>query len=72
VGTIVLFLQVQEIIKLPHVELVAPTYDINTTVRLVLLKSVSYLYAGISKKKEDCLISVNTSNQLQSFYRLTS
>jgi len=39
-----------KIIKLPHEELVAPTNDINTTALLILLTSVAYFYAGISKK----------------------
>ena len=79
IGTLFLFIFVSnwsgallpwKIIKLPHGELAAPTNDINTTVALALLTSVAYFYAGISKK--DWLILVNTSNQLQSFYQLTS
>lgn len=79
IGTLFLFIFVSnwsgallpwKIIKLPHGELAAPTNDINTTVALALLTSVAYFYAGISKK--DWPILVNTSNQRQSFYRLTS
>ena len=36
--------------KLPNGELAAPTNDINTTVALALLTSISYFYAGIRKK----------------------
>jgi F-type H+-transporting ATPase subunit a len=39
-----------KIIELPNGELAAPTNDINTTVALALLTSISYFYAGISKK----------------------
>ena len=39
-----------KIIKLPEGELAAPTNDINTTVALALLTSLSYFYAGLSKK----------------------
>ncbi|KAM3398087.1 hypothetical protein P3S68_001601 [Capsicum galapagoense] len=39
-----------KIIQLPHGELAAPTNDINTTVALALLTSVSYFYAGLTKK----------------------
>ena len=39
-----------EIIEIPNGELAAPTNDINTTVALSLLTSISYFYAGISKK----------------------
>lgn len=39
-----------KIIHLPEGELSAPTNDINTTVALALLTSLSYFYAGISKK----------------------
>lgn len=38
-----------KLIELPHGELAAPTNDINTTVALALLTSISYFYAGISK-----------------------
>nr|WCH58079.1 ATP synthase CF0 subunit IV [Cystoclonium purpureum f. stellatum] len=38
-----------KLIKLPEGELAAPTNDINTTVALSLLTSLSYFYAGISK-----------------------
>jgi len=38
------------LIELPNGELAAPTNDINTTVSLALLTSVSYFYAGIRKK----------------------
>ncbi|KAK7234956.1 hypothetical protein RIF29_46555 [Crotalaria pallida] len=55
---------------LPHGELAAPTNDINTTVALALLTSTAYFYAGLSKK--GLAYFVNISNQLQSFYRLTS
>ena len=39
-----------KLIELPEGELAAPTNDINTTVALALLTSVSYFYAGLSKK----------------------
>lgn len=39
-----------KIIELPNGELGAPTNDINTTVALALLTSVSYFYAGLSKR----------------------
>lgn len=38
------------LIELPSGELAAPTNDINTTVALALLTSISYFYAGIRKK----------------------
>jgi F-type H+-transporting ATPase subunit a len=38
------------LIELPNGELAAPTNDINTTVTLALLTSVSYFYAGFEKK----------------------
>nr|QCI05445.1 ATP synthase CF0 subunit IV [Crouania attenuata] len=38
-----------KLIHLPEGELAAPTNDINTTVALSLLTSISYFYAGISK-----------------------
>lgn len=59
VGTIFLFILVSNwsgallpwrIIEIPDSELAAPTNDINTTVALALLTSISYFYAGISKK----------------------
>merc|ERR1712134_117268 len=55
VGTIFLFIFVAnwlgalvpwKLIQLPEGELAAPTNDINTTVALALLTSVSYFYAG--------------------------
>lgn len=58
-GTIFLFIFVSNwsgallpyhIIEIPNGELAAPTNDINTTVALALLTSISYFYAGISKK----------------------
>jgi len=39
-----------KLIELPEGELAAPTNDINVTVALALLTSISYFYAGISKK----------------------
>ena len=39
-----------KLIHLPNGELAAPTNDINTTVALALLTSLSYFYGGISKK----------------------
>jgi F-type H+-transporting ATPase subunit a len=39
-----------KIIELPEGELAAPTNDINTTVALAVLTSLTYFYAGISKK----------------------
>lgn len=59
IGTIFLFIFVSNwggallpwaVIELPQGELAAPTNDINTTVALALLTSISYFYAGISKK----------------------
>lgn len=38
-----------KLIHLPEGELAAPTNDINTTVALSLLTSLSYFYAGLSK-----------------------
>lgn len=58
-GTIFLFIFVSNwsgalipwrLIEIPNGELAAPTNDINTTVALALLTSVSYFYAGIKKK----------------------
>jgi F-type H+-transporting ATPase subunit a len=39
-----------KLIELPEGELAAPTNDINVTVALALLTSLSYFYAGLSKK----------------------
>ena len=39
-----------KLIELPNGELSAPTNDINTTVALALLTSVTYFFAGIQKK----------------------
>ena len=39
-----------KLIELPEGELAAPTNDINTTVALALLTSISYFYAGLQKK----------------------
>jgi F-type H+-transporting ATPase subunit a len=59
VGTLFLFIFVSNwsgalipwhIIELPHGELAAPTNDINTTVALALLTSLSYFYAGLQKR----------------------
>jgi F-type H+-transporting ATPase subunit a len=58
-GTIFLFIFVSNwsgalfpwhVIEIPNGELAAPTNDINTTVALSLLTSISYFYAGLSKK----------------------
>lgn len=58
-GTIFLFVFVSnwsgalvpwKLLELPSGELGAPTNDINTTAGLAILTSVSYFYAGISKK----------------------
>jgi F-type H+-transporting ATPase subunit a len=58
-GTIFLFIFVSnwsgalipwKIIEIPNGELAAPTNDINTTVALALLTSISYFYAGFNKK----------------------
>jgi F-type H+-transporting ATPase subunit a len=58
-GTIFLFIFVSNwsgalipwaLIELPSGELAAPTNDINTTVALALLTSISYFYAGLNKK----------------------
>jgi len=59
IGTLFLFIFVAnwygalipwKIIELPKSELAAPTNNINTTVALSLLTSISYFYAGLSKK----------------------
>jgi len=59
VGTLFLFIFVAnwlgalipwKLIKLEEGELAAPTNDINTTVALSLLTSISYFYAGLRKK----------------------
>lgn len=59
IGTLFLFIFVSNwsgallpwgVIEIPNGELAAPTNDINTTVALALLTSISYFYAGISKK----------------------
>lgn len=59
IGTIFLFIFVSNwsgalipwaILELPNGELAAPTNDINTTVTLALLTSISYFYAGLNKK----------------------
>ena len=39
-----------KLIALPEGELAAPTNDINTTAALAILTSLSYFYAGLSKK----------------------
>merc|ERR1711985_132084 len=39
-----------KLIHLPEGELAAPTNDINTTVALALLTSISYFYAGFKAK----------------------
>ena len=58
-GTIFLFIFVSnwsgalipwKVFELPNGELAAPTNDINTTVALALLTSISYFYAGLRKK----------------------
>jgi F-type H+-transporting ATPase subunit a len=58
-GTIFLFIFVSNwsgalipwrVIEIPNGELAAPTNDINTTAALALLTSISYFYAGLSKK----------------------
>lgn len=58
-GTLFLFIFVSnwsgalipwKIFELPNGELGAPTNDINTTAGLAILTSISYFYAGISKK----------------------
>ena len=59
VGTLFLFIFVSnwlgalvpwKLIKLEEGELAAPTNDINTTVALSLLTSISYFYGGLKKK----------------------
>merc|ERR1712174_139786 len=59
VGTLFLFIFVSnwlgalipwKLIQLPEGELAAPTNDINTTVALSLLTSISYFYAGFKEK----------------------
>ena len=58
-GTIFLFIFVSnwsgalipwKVFEIPNGELAAPTNDINTTVALALLTSISYFYAGLKKK----------------------
>nr|ALP86077.1 ATPase subunit IV [Phacus orbicularis] len=58
-GTLFLFIFVSnwsgalipwKLFELPNGELGAPTNDINTTAGLAILTSISYFYAGISKK----------------------
>ena len=58
-GTIFLFVFVSNwsgalipwrVFEIPSGELGAPTNDINTTVALALLTSISYFYAGLQKK----------------------
>ena len=58
-GTIFLFIFVSNwsgalfpwrVFEIPNGELAAPTNDINTTVALALLTSISYFYAGLKKK----------------------
>lgn len=58
-GTIFLFIFVSNwsgalipwrLLEIPNGELAAPTNDINTTVALALLTSISYFYAGLRKK----------------------
>ena len=58
-GTIFLFIFIAnwlgalipwKLIQLPEGELAAPTNDINTTVALALLTSISYFYAGFKAK----------------------
>lgn len=59
IGTMFLFIFVSnwsgalipwKIFELPNGELGAPTNDINTTAGLAILTSISYFYAGLSKK----------------------
>jgi F-type H+-transporting ATPase subunit a len=59
IGTLFLFIFVcnwggalipWKLIELPNGELGAPTADINTTVAMALLVSLSYFYAGLSRK----------------------
>ncbi len=59
IGTLFLFVFISnwggalipwKLIKLPSGELGAPTADINTTIALALLVSLSYFYAGLSNK----------------------
>jgi F-type H+-transporting ATPase subunit a len=59
-GTIFLFIFVSNwsgallpwhVLEIPSGELAAPTNDINTTVSLALLTSISYFYGGLSKKR---------------------
>jgi F-type H+-transporting ATPase subunit a len=38
------------IIQIPNGELAAPTNDINTTVSIAIITSISYFYRGLSKK----------------------
>jgi len=51
-----------KVISLPEGELAAPTNDINTTVALALLVSVTYFYAGIRKKGFRLLWSLSATN----------
>ena len=59
VGTLFLFIFVSNwsgalipwhVFEIPNGELAAPTNDINTTVALALLTSISYFYAGLQKQ----------------------
>ncbi|KAK3419599.1 hypothetical protein EUGRSUZ_G00227 [Eucalyptus grandis] len=57
----------KNILVLPHGA--APTNDINTTTALTLLTLVAYFYASLAKKKKNNeVISINTFNELQSFF----
>jgi len=72
IGTLFLFIFVSnwggalvpwKLIELPSGELGAPTADINTTVALALLVSLSYFYAGLAIKV--CVTSSTTFTQRQ-------
>merc|ERR1712178_121874 len=89
VGTLFLFIFVAnwlgalvpwKLIKLPEGELAAPTNDINTTVALSLLTSISYFYAGFKEKglgffaryisPTPIFLPINILEDLRSLYHL--
>jgi len=59
-----------KLIKLPEGELAAPTNDINTTVALSLLTSISYFYGGF-KAKGLRIFAQDIFHQRQFSYQLT-
>ena len=59
-----------KLIHLPSGELAAPTNDINTTVALALLTSLSYFYGGISKKGLNPLSAIEAASNTQNIKSL--